>query len=104
MTITEPIFYKNKLGFLLKSLAILILVVLFTVLYLYKEVVSLRHDIEKNGRVIREQKVVNAELKDNLYKITDRRALQSLAEERSLVEDKNPIFFKEGSMPWVAVR
>jgi cell division protein FtsL len=104
MTITEPIFYKNKLGLLLKSLTVLILVALLAVFYLYKEVVSLRHDIEKNSSVLQGQKVVNAELKDGLYKITDKSTLQLLAKERNLVEDKNPIFFKEGSFSWVVAR
>ena len=95
---------NNKLGFVIKLLVLGVLCLLVLLLYLYNVNVNLKHEINSGSNNLRKAIILNTELWDKLYKITDIGALKDLTSQRNLVEDKNPFYFKEGSLLWVAVR
>lgn len=62
--------------------------------FLYNQLVSLRHETEKQNSDLRRAEVQNAELKNNLYSVIDERNLKSLINKQSLIFDKNPQYLK----------
>jgi cell division protein FtsL len=56
----------------------------------YSRVAGLKHDIAVLEQEIDEAKSVNADLKNNLFKMTDPQSLELIAAEKGLIEDRNP--------------
>jgi hypothetical protein len=95
MTIVQP--HKNNLTAAKISILFLTTALITSVLgwmFFYNQFVNLRHDLEAAELTISKAEVENAELKNDLYKIIDVKNLEVLAQERSLVVDKNPKYFK----------
>lgn len=69
--------------------------------FLYNQLVNLRHEVKKQEADISRAEVTNAELKNNLYSIIDAKNLKSSANSQSLILDKNPEYVKK---PLVANR
>jgi cell division protein FtsL len=78
---------KKSLVFL--AIGILVISVVFCGA-LYSKTVDIKHEISSHKELLREGKVVNAELRNTLFKMTDPQMLEKIAEEKGLVEDKNP--------------
>ncbi|MFA5052593.1 MAG: hypothetical protein WC565_00830 [Parcubacteria group bacterium] len=57
---------------------------------IYSKIVSLKHEISSLKNSTETELTANAELKNTLFKITDPQALETIAEEKGLVLDKNP--------------
>jgi cell division protein FtsL len=57
---------------------------------IYSKTVGLKHEIATLGSRINSEKTDNAELKNVIFKMTDPQILETIAEEKGLVEDKNP--------------
>lgn len=90
MTVIQP--NKNSIagvGLFFVLGAILCLGILVEV-FAYSQTVSLKHDIIQLSSEIEEMRLMSAELKNDLYKITDQKNLDALAKELGLVQDKNP--------------
>jgi cell division protein FtsB len=89
MTIIQPNKYQNikRLTIILSS--ILIGVVVFGV-FLYLQTVNAKHDLTKMKQELENMRVQNAELKEKYYSLVDATSLEQLAEERGLIQDKNP--------------
>ena len=65
--------------------------------FLYNQLVDIRHEIENKSNSLGKAEVNNAELKNNLYNIIDSANLESLAEGKSLAFDKNPQYVKSSN-------
>ncbi len=59
-------------------------------IFLYNQLVNLRHEITSQGDNLGKAEVLSAELKNNLYAAVDVKNLEKLATENGLVIDKNP--------------
>ena len=55
---------------------------------------QLRHEIASQETNLQKVEVTNAELKNNLYRLTDNENLQALATDKNLVLEKNPKYVK----------
>ncbi len=69
----------------------------FTVwgVFIYNQLVSLRHEIKSQESAISKTEVENAELKNNLYSAVDKESLESLLNNtQPLILDKNPEYVR----------
>jgi cell division protein FtsL len=57
---------------------------------IYSKTVDFKHEIASHKNSLEEEKIANAELQNILFKMTDPQMIESIAEEKGLVEDKNP--------------
>ena len=60
----------------------------------YNQLINLRHEIASQETNLQKVEVTNAELKNNLYRLTDNENLQTLATDKNLVLEKNPKYVK----------
>ncbi len=97
MTIIEP--NKAKYSYSPTVFMGLFLSVFLTgaYIYFYSEGVSLRHSISEGSKNLQELQVANAELKNQLYQITDLSNLNSVIESKKLVKDKRPEYIESKS-------
>ena len=95
---------NSYLGLVIKLLVHNIFLLFTLLLYLYNVNVNLKHEINFQNGNLRKATILNTDLKDKLYKVTDITFLKSLVSGRNLIEERNPYYFKEGSLLWVAVR
>lgn len=58
--------------------------------YAYSRTVGMKHEIISLEESVNLSRVKNAELKNTIFKMTDPQILETIAEEKGLVEDKNP--------------
>ena len=92
MTVTEFGIKDLKVN---SSIALLIALVVVSSMFgvlLYKNLITLRHDVTTNKERIEHLQVTNAELQNNLYLITDNVLQESLLQESGLVLDKSPSY------------
>lgn len=95
MTIIEPNKRKKALKRVVISFGPLIAVVLSGVIasiWLYSDIVELRHSIEEGEAELAELTVENADLKNRFYGLIDADALSLAAEEGGLVLEKRPAY------------
>ncbi len=90
MTIIQLNKNNHKKNFSISILMMVSIVVAVWGIFLYNQLVSLRHEVKKQENNIQQAEVQNAELKNNLYSILDEKKLESLINQQSLVSDKNP--------------
>jgi len=92
MTIVKPNSQKNesawKLVFSLAGIALVASVIFCG--FIYSKTVGLKHEISSHKESVKAERTANAELKNDLFKMTDPQMLEAIAEEKGLVEDKNP--------------
>jgi len=94
MTIIQPNREEKKTSlFALVLAGIAVLSVVWGV-FIYNQLVDIRHEVAKKSNNLEKAEVSNAELKNNLYNIIDSQNLESLAEDRFLAFDKNPQYVK----------
>jgi cell division protein FtsL len=79
---------KKRSWLFLASGALIVSIVFCGVLY--SKTVDIKHEILSYKETLREGKVANAELRNVLFKMTDPQMLEKIAEEKGLVEEKNP--------------
>lgn len=96
MTILQP----NKNKFHLDSTFVLLIgaAILAAVLniYLYSNIVSLRHGLLDNIDALQKSQAANAEFKNGLYKILGFDNLKKVASELALVKEARPIYLEAG--------
>jgi len=92
MTIIQP--NKNRSRKISDVLIVCMGVVVFgaaaITVFSYSRVAGLKHNIAVLEQEIDEAKSVNADLKNNLFKMTDPQSLELIAAEKGLIEDRNP--------------
>jgi len=94
MTILEP--KKNKIianPFLTGLLLIFFILTLWSVI-IYNQVVDLRYSLGGQTDQLQRLKVANADLKNQLYSLTNIQQLNQLAESKGLVKISAPRYFK----------
>jgi hypothetical protein len=96
MTIIQPNRENKKTSlFALVLTGVAVLSVVWGV-FIYNQLVDIRHEMEKTSNSAGKTEVTNAELKNNLYNMIDSENLESLAKEKSLTIDKDPRYVKSG--------
>lgn len=63
-------------------------------MFLYNQLVNLRHDLISGKNNAGRAEVENAELKNNLYRMVDLKNFAVTANSHSLLEDKNPEYLR----------
>ncbi|MBI3638490.1 hypothetical protein HY227_01985 [Candidatus Wolfebacteria bacterium] len=99
MTIIQP--RKNNIGktnILTASLMTILILAAISGMFLYNSLVNLRHDVIRKKIEIGKAEVLNAELKNNFYKLVDAKNLESFTKTSSLVLEKNPEYVKKESL------
>lgn len=97
MTIIEPNKAKYSYNPAILTMLLLLVILGCSHIYFYNESVGLKHLISEESKNLQELRVVNAELKNQLYKITDLSSLDSVVESRNLIKDKKPEYLKDKS-------
>lgn len=94
MTIIEP--KKNKITFNLFLIGLIFSLSLmaFWSVYIYNQTVELGHALSSGEEKLQELKVANADIKNQLYILTDSKNLTKLGEERGLVKIRVPQYFE----------
>lgn len=59
-------------------------------IFLYNNLVNLRHEADQREKIFRAAEVNNAELKNDLYRLIDAQNLEILIKDQSFILDKNP--------------
>lgn len=80
----------NKINFLTYTLILIIVFSASGGIFLYNQSVDLNHNIINQEKLVRDAEVENAELKNSLYQLIESKNLETLANEKSLVVEKNP--------------
>ena len=93
MTIIEPNKNKYRISSLLFLLAIALITFAICNIYLYNQNVNLRHVVNDNSKKLQEQRITNADYKNQFYQILDSKKVELLAKEKRLVPEKNPEYF-----------
>ncbi|MCP6719855.1 MAG: hypothetical protein KJI72_00825 [Patescibacteria group bacterium] len=99
MTIIKPSEYQDYVRFLILVFAVALvggLVYIFT----YNSLVDTRFQLKTLKEDIVKGQALNADLKNNIYKITDPANLGGLASEHSLVLERNPDYLN--SNQWLS--
>lgn len=97
MTIIQPYKTSYKSNFLILTLMFVSISVAVWGVFLYNQLVNLRHEVKKQETNLFRAEVMNAELKNNLYSIIDAKNLKSSTDSQSLILDKNPEYIKSAS-------
>jgi len=95
MTIIQPNKNNYKSNFIISVLILVLISVALWGMFLYNQLVDLRHEIKKQKISLDEAEVTNAELKNKLYSIIDVENLKSSIDSQSLILDKNPEYVKK---------
>jgi len=95
MTIIEPNKAKYSYNPSLLLLALSLIGLVLCNIYIYNENVGLKHSISAGSRNLQELQVANAELKNELYKITDISNLTALVKANNLIKEIRPKYFEK---------
>ena len=101
MTIIRPhtmISFRTLFEF--AAYALLGILVLYGI-WMYNAVVNSAHEIEAQGKTLEKSRVLNAELKNQLFSRLDSSHLEVLAQERNLIEERQPKYF-ESDPKWLS--
>lgn len=92
MTIVKPNKQKKEVvwTWVFASLGIALVLSVASCGCIYAKTVVLKHDISSLEEIINEEKTRNAELNNEVFRMTDPQILEIIAEEKGLVEDNNP--------------
>lgn len=93
MTIKNPTKKKKYLGFFVK-LFLLVAIGAGIWIYQYNALADARYELKELENKIVELEVENAELKNDLYKITDPSHLQEVASVEGMVIEENPNYLE----------
>lgn len=94
MTIIQPHKSNNGSNFLVSILMMGCVVVALWGIFLYNQLVDIRHEVGSRGNNIQKAEVTNAELKNSFYNITDTDSLKSASNAQTLILDQNPQYVK----------
>ena len=97
MTFVQP--HKNNLTAMNITIFVMVIAAITVSasgMFLYNQLVNLRHDFGSSKNYASKAEVENAELKNALYRAVDPKNFAVIAESHSLVAEKNPEFLKTG--------
>jgi len=94
MTIIQPNKNKNQINLVISLLLLAIVVLISQGIYIYSQSVTLRYDTDKLEKNLRELEAQNAEIKNKIFTFFDPENIKRIAEEKGLIEEKNPQYIK----------
>lgn len=94
MTIIQPHKINNELNFLVSILMTCCIVIALWGIFLYNQLVDIRHEAKGMRNDIQKAEVVNAELKNSFYSITNTDSLRSTSNVQTLILEQNPQYIK----------
>ena len=94
MTIIQPNKNNKKANLMAFGLTMAMVIMVAIGVSFYNQLINLRHEIASQETNLQKVEVTNAELKNNLYRLTDNENLQALATDKNLVLEKNPKYVK----------
>ncbi|MHB9019709.1 MAG: hypothetical protein ACYC3G_02450 [Minisyncoccota bacterium] len=97
MTIIEPNKSKYSYNSSVLMMSVLLACLAFSNIYIYNKNVALKQSISEGSKNLQELRVVNAESKNKLYKMTDLSNLNDIIKNNGLVKDKSPKYFENKS-------
>ena len=98
MTIIQPNKNNQKINILVSALATTTVIAAVLGVFLYNQLINIRHEISRQEENLQKIEVANAELKNNLYQITDAKNLETSAAQNGLVLEKKPQYLKNESL------
>ena len=98
MTIIQLNKNNHNKNFLILILMMVSVVMAVWGIFIYNQLVSLRHEVKKQENNIQQAEVQNAELKNNLYSILNEKNIESLINQQSLILEKNPNYIKTAKL------
>ncbi|MEK9168565.1 MAG: hypothetical protein AAB698_02080 [Patescibacteria group bacterium] len=98
MTIIQLNKNNHKKNFLISILMMVSVVMAVWGIFIYNQLVSLRHEVKKQENNIQQAEVQNAELKNNLYSILNEKNIESLINQQSLILERNPNYIKTAKL------
>ncbi|MFA5099074.1 MAG: hypothetical protein WC461_02565 [Candidatus Paceibacterota bacterium] len=98
MTIIQPHKNTNSSNFLVSILMMFCVVVALWGIFLYNQLVDVRHEISGKQDDIQKAEVTNAELKNSFYNLTGTESLKSAADAQTLILEQNPQYVKLGEV------
>lgn len=94
MTIIQLNKNNHKTNFLISILMMISIVAAVFGVFLYNQLVNIRHEIKRQENNLQQAEVQNAELKNNLYSILNEKNMKPLINQQSLILEKNPEYIK----------
>lgn len=93
MTIIEP--SKNNIfsNSIIYFVGFLILCVVAGI-YFYNLNVNLKYEVSMNSKAIQQLESVNADLRNEMYKMLDAGNLTAIVQKQNLIQDKNPDYLE----------
>lgn len=98
MTIIQLNKNNHKANFLISILMMISIVVAVFGVFLYNQLVNIRHEVKKQENNIQQAEVQNAELKNSLYSILNEKNMKSLINQQSLIMENNPEYIKTSKL------
>ena len=92
MTLTKQKYIKLNLLIIIVGLALL--VISLSNVFVYNKIVNLQHRFKNIENNIQELQLVNADLKDQLYKLLDTNNLGQLSQKAGLVKVQKPQYIE----------
>lgn len=90
MTIIQPNKNNLKIEFFISVLMLILIVSAVWGVFLYNQTVDFRHEADDIAKILKQNEVENAELKNILYSMIDLKNSESLIIRESLILEKNP--------------
>ncbi len=94
MTIIQPNKNSNKINLFISALMVVLTASAVWGVFIYNQAVDLRYEIKSREVDIRRAEVVNAELKNRFYEMTDAEIFESAIGSQTLILEKNPKYLK----------
>jgi hypothetical protein len=90
MTIIKPEQSFQKLGYIIGALVLVLAIAAGSLVAMYVKVVDTEHNIGTLKESIQTTEADSASMRDKTFALLDGNTFRALAEQRSLVEDRNP--------------
>jgi cell division protein FtsL len=94
MTIIQPNKNNKKINFLIFGLTMTAVLIAVWGVFLYNQLINLRHELISRENNLQKIEVANAELKNNLYGLVNPEVLTVSAANKDLILEKNPTYIK----------
>ncbi|MBI5306706.1 hypothetical protein HZB04_03960 [Candidatus Wolfebacteria bacterium] len=98
MTYIQPNKNNNKINFIISILMISSVSMVVWGVFLYNQTVNLRYEIVDYEKMIKQEEVRSAELKNNLYSVLDPKNFEIFKGSETLVLDNHPKYVKSQSL------
>ena len=97
MTFLQP--NKENSAIITRIIAVLVLptvIGIVALVGLHNQFVDIRHDVAEMNVEIQETRALSAEIKDQIFNLSNKEGLESLKGSQGLIQEKNPEYFQTG--------